>query len=80
MLGTKATIGPSLDDVASRLSRDEIGQSILEPSAVITEGFTDMMPKDFGDQMTVKELSMIVDLLTEKNDSKTDTKAVEDAK
>jgi len=48
----------------SRLSRDQIGQSILDPAAVISEGFTDMMPKDFGDKMTVKELSMIVDLLS----------------
>lgn len=83
MLGTKATIGPSLEDVASRLSRDEIGQSILEPSAVITEGFTDMMPRDFGDQMTVKELSMIVDLLSGKDDASkenADAKAEEGAK
>ena len=80
MLGTKATIGPSLEDVASHLSRNEIGQSILEPSAVITEGFTDMMPKDFGDQMTVKELSMIVDLLTGKNKAtgKVDDKAAKE--
>lgn len=73
MLGTKATIAPSLEDVASRLTREQIGQSILEPSAVIAEGFSDMMPKDFGEKMTVKELSMIVDLLSTQSKEKSGT-------
>ena len=79
LLGVKATIGPSLDDVATRLSRDEISQSIIEPSAVITEGFTDMMPKDFGDKMTVKELTMIVDLLAGKGTADKEKPEVKDA-
>ena len=64
MLGTTSPGGPSLDDVSTRLDAEQIRQSILDPSAVISEGFTDMMPKDFADKMTVKELTMIVDLLT----------------
>jgi len=63
VLGTTSPVGPSLEDVSSRLNTEQIRQSILNPSAVIAEGFTDMMPKDFADKMTVKELSMIVDLL-----------------
>lgn len=66
MLGTKSPVGPSLDDVTTRLDTEQIRQSILDPAAVITEGFTDMMPKDFADKMTVKELSMIVNLLSGK--------------
>ena len=63
MLGTKSPVGPSLDDVSTRLDTEQIRQSILDPAAVISEGFTDIMPKNFADQMTVKELSMIVNLL-----------------
>ena len=80
LLGTKAAIGPSLEDVASRLSRDQIRQSILDPAAIISEGFTDMMPKDFGDKMTVKELSMIVDLLSGGNKSNEKPKAKSEVK
>ena len=68
LLGVKATIGPSLEDVADRLKPEQIRQSIIDPAAVIAEGFTDMMPKDFGDKMTVKELSMIIELLTNKKE------------
>jgi len=63
LLGTTSAVGPSLEDVATRLKAEQIRQSILDPAAVISEGFTDMMPKDFADKMTVKELTMIVDLL-----------------
>ncbi len=63
LLGTTSPVGPSLEDVANRLDAEQIRQSILDPAAVISEGFTDMMPKDFADKMTVKELSMIVGLL-----------------
>ncbi len=76
MLGTRATIGPSLEDVASRLNPEQIRQSIIDPGAVISKGFTDgVMPKDFAEKMTVKELNMIVDLLSGKTpaDSKKDS-------
>ena len=66
MLGTTAAIGPSLEDVSTRLNKAQIQESIIDPAAVIAEGFTNMMPTDFGDKMTVKELSMIVDLLSGK--------------
>ncbi len=62
MLGATSPVGPSLEDV-SHLNAEQIRQSILDPAAVLTEGFTDMMPKDFAERMTVKELSMIMDLL-----------------
>lgn len=66
MLGTTAAIGPSLEDVSTRLNKTQIQDSIIDPAAIIAEGFTNMMPTDFGDKMTVKELSMIVDLLSGK--------------
>lgn len=63
LLGTTSPVGPSLEDVSSRLDNAQIRQSIIDPTAVLSEGFADIMPKDFADKMTVKELTMIVDLL-----------------
>jgi len=63
LLGASSPVGPVLDTVGARLNRQQIQQSILDPGAVVAEGFTNMMPTDFADKMTVKELSMIVDLL-----------------
>ncbi|MES9899672.1 MAG: cytochrome C [Sedimenticola sp.] len=59
-------VGPGLVDVGSRLSVEEIRQSIVDPNAVLAEGFPAAMPADFAEKMTVKELQMIVDLLAEK--------------
>ncbi len=59
-------VGPGLMDVGGRLSVEELRQSIIEPNAVIAEGFPPIMPADFAGKMTVKELQMIVDLLAEK--------------
>lgn len=61
-----ALVGPGLVDVGARLDRDEIRLSILDPNAVIAEGFPAAMPTDFAERMTVKELEMIVDFLAEK--------------
>jgi len=65
ILETESPVGPDLRTVGSRLSADEIRQSILEPNAVITEGYSPMMPGDFADKMRVKELEMIVQFLAE---------------
>ncbi|RKZ42452.1 MAG: cytochrome C [Gammaproteobacteria bacterium] len=65
ILETESPVGPDLRTVGSRLSADEIRQSILEPNAVITEGYSPMMPGNFADKMRVKELEMIVQFLAE---------------
>jgi cytochrome c551/c552 len=59
-------VGPGLADVGSRLERDELRQSIVDPAAVIADGFPPAMPVDFASKMTVKELEMIVNYLAEK--------------
>ncbi len=59
-------VGPGLVDVGARLSPEEIRQSILDPNAVIAEGFPPAMPPDFGMKMTVNELEMIIKYLAEK--------------
>ncbi|MBL3599417.1 MAG: cytochrome C [gamma proteobacterium endosymbiont of Lamellibrachia anaximandri] len=59
-------VGPGLATVGARLSVPEIRQSIVDPAAVITEGFPPAMPADFAEKMTVKELEMLVQHLAEK--------------
>jgi mono/diheme cytochrome c family protein len=66
MESNDALVGPGLVDVGARLSREEIRQSILDPNAVLAEGFPAAMPTDFADKMTVRELDMIVNFLAEK--------------
>ncbi len=63
LLGATSAVGPALDDVGERQDKMQIQQSIVDPGAVIAEGFADIMPRDFADKMTVRELGMIVDLL-----------------
>jgi len=63
ILTSESSIGPDLRSVATRLSSAEIRQSIIEPNAVITEGYSPMMPSNFAEQMKVKELEMIVQFL-----------------
>ncbi len=69
VLESKATIGPDLNTVGNRSSREEIRSSIIDPAAVITKGFPPIMPADFADKMMVKELEMIVDYLAKNNPS-----------
>ncbi len=59
-------VGPGLATVGRRLSETEIRQSIVDPAAVIAEGFPPAMPADFAEKMTVKELEMLVQHLAEK--------------
>ncbi|MCU7931913.1 MAG: c-type cytochrome [Candidatus Thiodiazotropha sp. (ex Codakia rugifera)] len=59
-------VGPGLVDIGTRLSMEDIRQSIVDPNAVIAEGFAAAMPADFATKMTVKELDMIVAYLVEK--------------
>ena len=61
-----ALVGPGLVDVGGRLTVDQIRKSILDPNAVIAEGFPAAMPTDFAEKMTVRELEMIVNTLAEK--------------
>ncbi len=64
ILGSGGDLGPDLDKTIGHFSREEIHQSIVDPDAVIAEGFPPgVMPRDFADQMLVKELDMLVDYL-----------------
>lgn len=63
ILGTESTIGPGLNDVGTRLTMDEIRQAIINPDAVIAEGYPPIMP-DISARLTVKELEMLVQFLS----------------
>ncbi|MCP3686806.1 MAG: cytochrome c [Gammaproteobacteria bacterium] len=64
--GSSSPVGPDLNQVGDRLDHEQIRQSILEPNAVVAEGFfPGMMPANFAIKMTVSELQMIIDFLVE---------------
>ncbi|MDX2507718.1 MAG: cytochrome C [Gammaproteobacteria bacterium] len=68
VLDSPSTIGPELKLLGARSSREEIRQSIINPSAVIAPGYPPIMPGDFADKMLVKELEMVVDFLAASKD------------
>lgn len=62
--GSESPVGPDLNTVGDRLDREQISQSIIDPNAVVAEGFfPGVMPADFAQKMTVSELTLIVDYL-----------------
>ena len=63
LLETESPIGPNLNDVGVRLTRDEIRESIISPNAIVAEGYAPIMP-DLSASMTVRELEMLVQFLS----------------
>jgi disulfide bond formation protein DsbB len=58
-------VGPPLTHVRERLTAAEIRQSILEPDAVIAEGFMKgLMLQDFADTLSAEELNQLVGYLS----------------
>ncbi len=67
--GAGPPIGPSFDGIGSRLTPDQIRQSILDPNAEISEGFeafAGLMPPGFGDKFSAQQLEVIVQFLAER--------------
>jgi hypothetical protein len=65
-------VGPSLWDIGTRKDEAYIRQSILEPNAVIAEGFPPMlMPADLGEKMSGVEFERLVQWLKEHQGAKT---------
>lgn len=62
---TQATTGPNLDAALKGMSAEEILKAIVDPSAELTPGASDIMPKDYGEALTDKELQELVDFLVE---------------
>jgi mono/diheme cytochrome c family protein len=60
-------VGPPFDGVGSRLSAEEIRESILDPAASIAAGyeqFAGVMPPNFGSRLTAAQLEAIVGFLS----------------
>lgn len=69
LMESESSVGPELNTAGSRLSADEIRQSIIKPDEVIAEGFPPgIMPQDFAQKMTVSELEMIVQFLSDQKE------------
>jgi mono/diheme cytochrome c family protein len=65
-------VGPSLWDIGTRVDDAYIRQSILEPNAVIAEGFPPMlMPPDLAEKMSGAEFERLVQWLKEHKGAKT---------
>ncbi len=63
--GTIRLVGPPLTNVRERLSAAEIRQSILDPDAVVAEGFPPgLMLKTFADTVPPEELDQLVSYLS----------------
>lgn len=63
--GTDADIGPNLDDSLADGDPESILESIVNPSATLTEGFADLMPKDYGDKLDEQQLADLVAFLSQ---------------
>lgn len=62
--GSGADLGPSLYGIASRMSRATVMEAIIDPNAVIAEGYdADFMPTDFGEEMRGSELLLLTDYI-----------------
>lgn len=62
--GEEGEIGPDLTTIGATRDRDYLRRAILDPNAVIAEGFEpELMPMDYGEQMYASELEMLVDYL-----------------
>jgi mono/diheme cytochrome c family protein len=58
------TVGPDLDEVLPGQSAATIEKSIADPNAAITRGFpANVMPADYGQKLTPKELQDLVQYL-----------------
>lgn len=62
--GEEGDVGPDLTGIGALRSKDYLRRAILDPNAVIPEGFEpDLMPPDYGAQLYAQELEMLVNYL-----------------
>lgn len=58
-------IGPNLDEALVDKDTKFIETSIVDPSAFVEEGFSDIMPQDFEEEISPKDLDELVTFLAE---------------
>jgi len=64
--GEGGAVGPAFDGIGARSTADEIRQSIINPRAKVAKGFeamAEMMPANFGQQLSKAELDALVAFL-----------------
>lgn len=62
--GSEADVGPRLQGIANRMSREELQTAITSPNDTIAAGFEpDMMPDDFGETIADSEMTLLLDYL-----------------
>jgi mono/diheme cytochrome c family protein len=71
--GSNASVGPDLDKLAQYAQQANAGdetefirESITNPSAYIQSGFPDVMPKDYGQKLSDKQLADLIAFLEQK--------------
>ena len=65
--GTNGKVGPNLDDVLKGKDAEFVKTSITDPNAEIASGFQpNIMPQNYGSQLTAKQLADLVAFLTRK--------------
>ncbi|MDA0179904.1 cytochrome c oxidase subunit II [Solirubrobacter phytolaccae] len=63
--GTNATVGPNLDEVLAGKDEAFIKTSIEDPSAEIANGYSDTMPKDYGQRLGADGVDALAKYLSE---------------
>ena len=62
--GSEADLGPKLNGIGKKMDNAKIIEAIIKPNAEIAQGYEEgTMPDDFGEQMRVSELNLIVEYL-----------------
>lgn len=65
--GTNGKIGPNLDDALKDKDAEFVKTSITDPNAEIASGFQpNIMPQNYGSQLTSKQIADLVAFLTQK--------------
>lgn len=66
--GSTGTIGPNLDEVLEGQDPESVRESIVNPDAKVSEGFSaGVMPKNFSQKLSEQELADLVAFLTQKS-------------
>jgi mono/diheme cytochrome c family protein len=64
--GTNGTIGPNLDEALQGKDAEFVHESIVDPNKEVASGFApNVMPQDFGQKLTQKQLDDLVAFLTQ---------------
>jgi mono/diheme cytochrome c family protein len=69
--GAGGTLGPNLDEVLPGQTAAMVEQSIVDPEAIIAQGYPPgVMPPDFGKTLSKKELEQLVEFLVKSTSKK----------